>query len=306
MRDRLLDRYQPLPRVLCVDDFSDGFCGWQTLFPDYDGWDDYPGKHPSLDSLRRSVELTLAGGQRVDRKLPLGIRAVPMLTSLTSWDIGKQGSWNGNYALKIPTLARAGEKGTAVKRLTSPWRGQVRIELWFSYKAEHPDFRLGDTAIRSFMFCFDVMDLPDQASPGPPRWWPAVRYLNAENGSLIGKWQIQTKGSGGVFDGPWTDIVNGQQELAFNRSPTKYQWHYLRLTFDLATHRYIDFHCYGRDFDVADLTHVPDPPLPGYRASTDRCTGLIAACLGIEAAEDRRCFLLLDSVVISASEESAG
>jgi hypothetical protein len=298
MRDRLLDRYNPLPRILCVDDFSEGFCGWQTLFPDYDGWEDYEDRVPGIDSLARSVHLTQEGGQRVDRKLPLGIRAVPMLTSLTSWDIGTQGSWNGAYALKIPTLPRAGEKGTAVKRLTSPWRGQVRIETWFSYKAEHPDFRLGDQAIKSVMLCCDVMDSETQASPGSARWWPAVRYLNTD-----GRWQFQTRGSGGVFDGPWTDVPEGEQKLAFNRSPTKYQWHYLRLTFDLVTHEYVDFHCYGRDFSVRGHRHEPEPPLPGYRASTDRCQGLIAVCLAVEAAEDRRCFLLLDSVVVSATEQ---
>lgn len=304
MRDCLLDRYQPLAHILSLDDFNDGFCGWQTLFPDYDGWDDYPGRHPELDSLSRSVDLTHAGGQRVDRKLPLGVRAVPMLSSLTSWDIGTQGSWNGNYVLKIPTLPRTGEKGTAVKRLTSPWRGRVRIETWFSFKAEHLDFRLGDAAIRSFMICGDVMDHDFQRSPGSARWWPSVRYRNVENGEFTGRWQLQTHGSGGVFDGPWTDVPDGAQKLAFNRSPTKYQWHYLRLTYDLLHHSYVDFHCYGREFDVKGLRHEPDPPLPGYRASTDRCAGLMAFCLGIEAEQDRRCFLLIDSIVISADEGS--
>mgnify|MGYP005847510531 CR=1 FL=1 len=77
--------------------------------------------------------------------------------------------------------------------------------------------------------------------------------------------------------------------------------HLLRLTYDLSTHEYEEFHCCGRDFDVAGLRHVPDPPLPGYRASTNRCAGLNAVCLGVEAAEDRRCFLLVDSVVLSAA-----
>jgi hypothetical protein len=305
MRDRLLDRYQPLERVLSVDDFNEGFCGWQTLFPDYDGWEDYPGKHPDIDSLARSVELTLAGGQRVDRRLPLGLRAAPMLSSLTSWDIGSQGSWNGHYALKIPTLACAGDKGVVVKRLTSPWRGRFRIETWFCFKAEHPDFRLGQTAIRSVMLCCDVMDAEGQTAAGSARWWPAMRYWNAEEGRLIGRWQIQTRGSGGVFDGPWTDLEDGAQRLAFNRSPTKYQWHYLRLTFDLGSHTYVDFHCSGRDFAVAGLRHEPEPPLPGYRGSTDRCWGLVAVCFAVETGEDRRSFLFLDSVVVSADQGAA-
>jgi hypothetical protein len=45
-----------------------------------------------------------------------------------------------------------------------------------------------------------------------------------------------------------------------------------------------------------------DPPLQGFRASTDKCPGLIAPSFGIETNGDKRCFLYLDSVVVSASE----
>ena len=53
-------------------------------------------------------------GQRIDRKFPLGPRGVPMLSSLTSWDVGTAGSWDGGYALKIPTIAQARNKGLIV------------------------------------------------------------------------------------------------------------------------------------------------------------------------------------------------
>ena len=72
---------------------------------------------------------------------------------------------------------------------------------------------------------------------------------------------------------------------------------------DLAKHEYVDLHCFGQEFDVAGRKHIPDPPLSGYRASTDKCAGLVNVGFAIEAARDKRCFLYLDSVVISASEK---
>jgi hypothetical protein len=104
------------------------------------------------------------------------------------------------------------------------------------------------------------------------------------------------------MDGPWHDLDGGHQELAFNRSPTKYQWSYLRFTFDVARHEYVDLHCQGQEIDVAGRQHRMDPPLSGFRASTDKCPGLIAVLLGIEADSDKRCFLFIDSLVVSASE----
>ena len=294
----LLGRYQPLEHILCVDDFDRGFCGWQTYFPDYDGWDDYAGRHPHIDPLSGTVEQSLWDpALRADRRAPIGPRGVPMLSSLSSWDIGTQGAFDGNYALKIPTISKAGYKAAAHKRITCPWRGKFRVETWFLFKAESCDHRLGELDVRSILLTFDVMD-----GVTGTRWWPAVRYHNAEDGRKIGRWQANFRGGKSVPDGPFDDIEDGQQELGFNRSPTKYQWHYLRFTFDLGRHQYADFHCYGRDFKVAGREHRPEPPLEGWRASVENCPGLINAGFRIEAGRDRRCFLYLDSVVVSASE----
>lgn len=49
--------------------------------------------------------------------------------------------------------------------------------------------------------------------------------------------------------------------------------------------------------------HEPNPPIQGWRASTDKYPGLVGTGFGIEAATDKRCFLYLDGVVILASEE---
>jgi len=303
---QLLSRYDPLERILVADDFDDGMRGWQTLFPDYDGITDYPGKHPNIDPLDKVVAASREDGRlRFDLQSPAGRRGLPMLSTLTSWDIGTYGSWDGCYALKIPTIARAGSKGVALKRLACPWWKKFRVETYFTYKAEPCDFQLGEQDVRSVFLTFDVMDPHHIKSAGeqPVRWWPGVRYHNAQDGRLINRWQGDFSGSVGVMDGPWEYLDDGAQELGFNRSPTKYQWHYLRFTFDLAKREYADLHCYGQEFDVAGRRHVQDPPLTGWRASAEKCPGLIAVVFGIETNSPKRCFLYLDSVVVSASDK---
>ena len=115
----------------------------------------------------------------------------------------------------------------------SPWRGQFRVETWFCFKADPGDFQLGETDIRALYLTFDVMDLHHVREHGeePRRWWPALRYHNAENGELVRRWQANI-GSEGVKDGAWEYLTDGQQDLGFNRAATKYQWNYLRFTFD--------------------------------------------------------------------------
>ncbi len=303
--DPRLSRYDPLERILLVDDFDQGMNGWVTYFPDYDGWEDYPGRYEHVEPVQAIVHKSLHDPMiRVDRRLPMGPHGVPMLSSLTSWDVGSSGSFQGNYALKVPTPAKAGYKAFAQKRLTTPWRGKFRVETWFTFKAEPSDFRLGHTDIRALYLTFDAMDPHHIREQGqePVRWWPCLRYHHAEGGELVQRWQLNLTGNTGVKDGAWSYLDDGYQELGFNRSPTKYQWHYLRFTFDLTTHEYVDFHCYGKEFRVAGLRHAPQPPIEGWRASTDKCGGLLNTGFGIEAATDKRCFLYLDSIVVSASE----
>lgn len=304
--DPRFSRFDPLERILHVDDFNQGQHGWQGYFPDYDGWEDYPGRYQPVDSVLQAVEKARHDpAMRVDRKLPFGPRAVPMLSSLTSWDIGSAGALTGTYALKIPTLPLAGSKVFAQKRLGSPWRGKFRVETWFCFKADPADFELGETDIRALYLTFDVMDLHHIKDAGqtPRRWWPALRYHNAENGKLIRRWQANV-GAEGVKDGAWEYLDDGQQDLGYNRAATKYQWNYLRFTYDLANYEYVDFHCHGKEFAVKGRRHAPQPPLEGWRASTDKCPGLIGTGFGIEAARDKRCFLYLDGIVVSASEGS--
>ena len=299
INDHRLGRYQPLEHVLTYDDFDEGFHGWHAYFADYDGWVDYPGRYPPVSPVTEMVARERSGDDvRFDRRFRIGKRGLPMRSSLSYWD-GTCGLMSGTYALKIPTLPEKYDRTFAQKRMTSPWRGKFRIETYFCLKTDPRDFELGERDIRSMIVSFDVMDRPPDENV---RWWPSIRYHNAENGEFVRTWQVITTGSKGVKDGPWTDLADGYQDLGYNRAPTKYQWHYLRVTFDLAEHVFVDLNCYGKEFKVAGIKNVPEPRFEGWRGSTDKCQGLVNIGFGVEAGADKRCFLYLDSVLISAAE----
>ena len=91
--DPRLSRFDPLPRIITYDDFDDGCCGWTPLIGNYED---------SLDSILPPYR-DLRG---------------PMLSNLTVWDTGTDGSAMGTYALKLATRPHAGALAVALKRLT--------------------------------------------------------------------------------------------------------------------------------------------------------------------------------------------
>ena len=298
--DADLGHYDPLERILLWQDFAQGFHGWQTYFPDYDGWEDYPGRYAPVEALQAILEKSRRDPTvRIDRRLPVGPRGVPMLSS----PAGSRASRAGAYALKVPTLARAGHKAFAQKRLGSPWRGKFRIEACFAFGSEAGAAPSPPADVGAFYLTCDVMDhtggSPAEGAQAG-RWWPALRYLNSDRGKCVQKWQYH-RGGVGVKDGPWADIPGGEQPLGARGSDSPSPWHYLRLTFDLARHEYTDFACEGQEFAVAGLGHHPEPPLSGWRASTDKCPGLIGTGFGIETAADQRSFLYLESLLVSGT-----
>lgn len=294
--DRDLGRFDPLPRIMSVDKFSEGQHGWAAYFPDYDGWDDYDGKYPHVESLSRIRARTDAKtiDNRVDRRFPTGPRCIPQLSGTS---------------LKISTHPTRGSQAVAKKRLGSPWNARFRIEAYWGCSVSPGAESSASSAIRSVSLSHDVHDpwRVDEETGTSRRWWPGVKFLNAEDGHPVQRWQIMRSGSWGTMDGPWDDLPDGLQPLRLGSasvlSPDGVGWHYLRLTFDLRRHEYVDFNCDGREFDVAGIRHVFDPPLVGWRASTDKAHGLILPTFGVEAADDVRCNLYLDTIVVSASEE---
>ena len=111
MSDRTLSRYNPLNRILFVNDFDEGTQGWCELSGNHDN---------NLGSLRaRARDLR-----------------PPQLSSLTFFDTGTHGSVDGTYALKLATRAQRNHMSQAIKRFTYVKRGPVQFEMYFTFKAE--------------------------------------------------------------------------------------------------------------------------------------------------------------------------
>ena len=106
-----LSKFTPLPRILFADDFDEGVNGWCELIGNHDG---------DLNKVRKVME---------------DLRP-PQLSSANFFDIGSHGSLSGTYSLKLATRARAGHMAQAIKRTTSRCDGRVRVECYFTYKAE--------------------------------------------------------------------------------------------------------------------------------------------------------------------------
>src|SRR5690606_27001671 len=121
--DPELSRFDPLPRIISLDIFSRGHCGWSQLVGNYE---------ESLDSmLPRFAQHTSA-----------------MLSTLPHWDAGSHGGMNSSYALKVATRPRPGAQNVAIKRLTFRKRGPIRFEFYFTFKPEATELRLSETDVR--------------------------------------------------------------------------------------------------------------------------------------------------------------
>jgi hypothetical protein len=277
-----LSRFDPLPRILCYDDFDRGLHGWTGLIGNYE------------DTL--------------DRLLP-GFRDLrpPMLSNLTAWDTGTAGSFSGAYALKLATRPNAGSLAVGIKRLTFRQPGPIRLETYFTFKPEASELRLSETDVRAVGVLFDLQGSDTQAgTPGAERVMPHLRYLNALNGQAVGRWQYKQQrvplhdiGATGKTQSHfhlapegWEDLPDGQQLLCYNEIATKQNWHYLRLDFDLATMRYRHFQCNDRVFPVRDIAPMRMPAM-------SNLWGMLNVAFFAETDRDKRAFLYLDSVLLS-------
>ncbi len=293
-----LSRFNPLPRILFFDDFDRGLCGWSELIGNYRG---------SLDAV---------GTPHTDLEWDM---RPPMLSSLNMWDVGTVGSLNGTYALKVATRPQRGHIAHPVKRITLGGRGFIQLEAYFTFKSEAStlDMSAGtedefgrddeiesDEAVHSFGFGFDAQDDEE-------RHWPAIRYLHSDDSGLVEKWQWH---AGGVrhphLDG-WLDVPNGHQPLCYNEIPTKHNWHYIRWLVDLDRREYVELQSNSRVFDLRGKRHVYRnihademqfvPYMTGEHPTKPRLWNMLNLDFFIETRSNRRCFLYLDSVVLSST-----
>lgn len=264
--------FDPLPRTLFSDDFDRGMCGWTLMTGNYEG---------SLDSLLPQ--------QRDFRP--------PMLSNLTMWDTGTAGSLRGSYAMKLATRPAAESISVGIKRMTFTEHAPLRLEAWFTAKPEASRMRLADDDLRAFGVFLDLQD-------GTERVMPHIRYLNAVDGSPERRWQFkkdrpastaitaETRTHFHIGSDGWLDIPGGAQRLCYNELPTKQNWHYLRLGFDLHSRRFTELRCNDTEFDHSALEAIRMPAWPNL-------WNMLNVGFWVESDAANRSFLYLDSVSLS-------
>jgi hypothetical protein len=279
--DPHLSHFDPLPRIIAYDDFDNGLQGWTPLVGNYED---------SLDSMLPEYR-DLRG---------------PMLSNVTVWDTGTDGSIMGNYALKLATRPKAGALAVAIKRLTFRHLGPIRLEAYFTFKPEASELRLSETDVRAFGLLFDLQDV-DDGERSPERVMPHIRYLNALNGGHAGKWQFKSKREAFAAIGAtgktkshfhlapegWEDIPGAKQLLCYNEIATKQNWYYLRLDFDLARWAFGKLQCNNRIFDLASISPMRMPAMANLWC-------MLNTVLFVESDSDKRAFLYFDSILLSA------
>ena len=297
-----LSRFDPLPRIMAFDDFDRGFCGWTQLVGNYEH---------TLDSM-------LPGYAQ---------HTQAMLSTLPTWDFGSHGSVDGSYALKLACRPRKGAQNVTLKRLTFRERGPIRVEFYFTFKPEASEMRLSETDVRSIGFLYDLQtgdqDGADTgnglgngtgtglgtgiAGHGPAeRVMPHLRFLNALDGKHHQKWQFKrrtktfqpigteqkTVSHYHLSPEDWEDLPGGHQKLCYNEIPTKVNWHYACLDFDLASMQATAFRCNDRRFDLSAFEPIRIPAMRNLWC-------MLNLCFFVETDVDKRAFLFLDSVCLS-------
>lgn len=274
-----LSRFDPLPRIISLDEFSRGHCGWSQLVGNYE--DDLDFMLPSYAQ-----------------------HSSAMLSTLSHWDAGSHGGMENSYALKVATKPVAGARNVAIKRLTFRKRGPIRFEMYFTFKPEAREMKLSETDVRSVGFLFDLQGGDRDA--GAERVMPHIRFLNAANGKHEQKWQFKdhttdfkpmgtenkTVSHDHLANDGWRDLQGGEQRLCYNEIPTKVNWSYLRFDFDLETMKALSFTCNDRSFDMSGFDSIRMPAMKNLWC-------MLNFCVFAETDVAKRAFLYVDSICIS-------
>jgi len=298
--DPRLSKFNPLKRILTLDDFNEGTNGWTELLGNYNG----RGDLDTVDDHMRDFR-------------------PPQLSNATFFDTGTHGAMTGTYSLKLATRAYPGHTATAIRRLTMSGRGLLQIEAYFTYKAEtqvggteeadsygavqwdgnlHPS----EAQFGAFTVATDL------CGDGGLRYHTVARYQNTdEDGNFVrkimypvvpeptprehveGKVKLEYAAD---FTAPnpedWHSIGE-PLELCFNEVPTKVNWHYLRWQIDTEKRRNVELQINDR---IIDMSEVPVPP---YEEKYDSLENLLNFYFSVRTLSGVRNFLYLDSVLIS-------
>ncbi len=274
--DPRLSRFRPLSRMIYFDDFDEGLHGWTSLIGNYE--EDIDRMHPGYRQI-----------------------TTPMLSNLSFWDCGTHGSFDGTYALKIATRPKAGAQNVTIKRITYLEPCPIQVEFFFTFKPEASAQELLDTDLRSVGILLDLQN--DEY-----RIMPHLRYLNAYEGKRVEHWQFKEKTVPferfsrktvthyHLADRDWENLSAKPQVLCYNEIPTKVNWQYACLGFDLRSMRYTHFQCNDVRYDVSGKGALEIPAMPNLR-------GMLNVGFFVESDAARRCSLYLDSVLVSGEWE---
>jgi hypothetical protein len=284
-----LGRFNPLPRILCYDDFDRGVNGWAELQANHNG---------NLDMLRPVMR---------DMR-------PPQLSSCDFFDIGTHGSMSGTYALKLATRPRPFSTAAAIKRLTYAKPSLVQFEMYFTYKAEQVFSGAafdGNASPSELDFGDFTISNDVNAGPDGPRYHCALRYANTDaSGKLAQKWlyktslhtttkmelagfRAQTEDYHVRSVDDWAEIPGGRQPLCYNEVPTKINWHYLRWVVDTRTRRNIELQSNELTLDLRSI------PVPTYEQKYHALNHLLNFVLDVRTRKAVRNFLYVDSILIS-------
>lgn len=274
--DPRLSKYDPLSRIFYFDDFDDGLQGWTALIGNYE--DELDRMHPGYRQLTG-----------------------PMLSTLSFWDCGSHGALGGSYAMKVATRPQAGALNVALKRTTYVKPCPIQVEFWFTFKPEASQLKLSETDQRSIGV---ILDLQDDRH----RIMPHLRYLNSHGGQRVEKWQFKQKEVPFTrlsdktvthfhfADQDWEDISGERQILCYNEIPTKVNWQYCKLGFDLRTMKYTHFQCNDVVYDMSGKGTLEIDAMPNLR-------GMLNLVFFCESDADKRSCLYVDSVCVSGEWE---
>lgn len=309
--------YDPLDRIICYDDFDNGLNGWVPLSPNFrsDAFDYFPSQRRHIDwgtPMLSNASFGYLGSHgsmagTYSLKIPTRAQAGP--------------------AAELPI---AGSLGIGLKRLTLPDARYLRFEMIYTLTAEQDRPSMGDSDIRAFGFTWDIQDDERRYFSGVrymnstdgtlrQRW----QYLRASEGTDedwgelgesavgepdadgiakkiyikrgLGSEHLGKRYADGSGDG-FQEIPGSHQELCYNETADKLNWHHLSFTIDLAARQYVELVSHGKTFDLRGSVPTLTDPYP-------RIHRLLNPLLWIEADTARRVFLFVDSVLISCAEE---
>jgi len=297
-----LSRFNPLSRILTVDDFNHGTNGWVELNGNYDGQGNLDTVDPFLSDFRP-----------------------PQLSNVNFFDVGTHGAMSGTYAMKLATRPYAGHTATAIRRLTMSGRGPLQIEAYFTYKSE-TNIGGGADADSFGDISYDGNSHPSETQFGAftvatdlcgdngLRYHTVARYQNTDfDGNFVKqvmypvvpeptpREQFEGKGEklpyAADFTAPNPDdwrTIGEPFTLCYNEVPTKVNWHYLRWTMDTEKRKNIELQINNKLIDMRDV------PVPPYEESYDSLENLLNFYFSVRTLSGKRNFLYLDTVVISA------